>query len=103
MQLAHALVSLFICRVFRMKPHASLAEHEGKRADVARKLREREVVRLDLSSGEQGKLALFLRLQIIKDKPGKVRHEDEARNFFPALLSREVLDVGEGLRLREGE
>jgi hypothetical protein len=69
--------------------------------DVLRKLRERELMPLNLSVPEKGQVQLRLRLKIVEDETGKIRDKNEARDFFPAVFAREVFDVGKSLRFSQ--
>jgi hypothetical protein len=102
-QLAHALAGFLVRRILGIETHARLPEHERERADVARELGEREMVRLDLSALEKREVALIFGFEVVKNKAGEVGDEDKARDFLPSVFAGEVFDVGEGLRLRERE
>ncbi|MEP6822559.1 MAG: hypothetical protein ABI946_09440 [Chthoniobacterales bacterium] len=102
-QLAHAPVGFLVRGIFGIETNARLPEHEGEGAHMAREFSEREVMRLDLAAGKKRKLFLVFRLQVVEDKAREIGDKDEARNFLPAILPREVFDIGESLCLGEGE
>ena len=98
-QIAHAGVGFLIRGILGIEPHARLAEHEGERAGDAGKFAERERDAGSRASGKERQIALLLRLHIIENEAREIGDEDKAGNFIEAAFTREILNVGERLRL----
>ena len=92
-QFAHSLIGFFIGWVFGIEARAGLAEHESKGANVLWKIANGKLDAGHWTPRKQRQIALFIGFEIVKDKVGKIRNQDKAREFVKASVVCKVFDI----------